>query len=463
MATITGESRTEAGSSRTPPGPGGLPLLGSVLSMRREGPLAFYTRMWREYGDVFHHRVGRIPVYVFIHPRDVEYVVAANEDGFAKDTIIEHRGRRVIGKSLLMADWEGWSHLRPLMDPPFSRSAIPEFYGSISEATDMLLRRWQTIAGRGEMVDVADEMKLVSFSMISRFIFGEDLTQEASAGRNAINFLMGYVQNSILAVVDIPPSVPTPRNRRFHAATRELGTFVARHIEARRRASDPEPRDLIGHLLLARDQNGRGMSDAEIRDNVLATFVAGQQMTGLILAWCWYLLSQHPEVEERLHAELSAVLGGRMPTLDDLPRLDYTRRVIEETMRLYPTVWIQARIARQDDVIGGRLVPRGATVALIEYLTHRHPEFWPDPEGFDPDRLLPERVEDLPRYAFFPFGGGKRKCIGNKYSIHAFLVVLATLAQHFQLRLKPNHPVEPIAVAAIRPRYGLPMTIEARS
>jgi len=361
-----------------------------------------------------------------------------------------------------MASWENWHHLRQIMDPPFSKEGVPNFFWTVTEATEMLLKRWHEIAERGEPIDVVDEMKLLSFSMISRFIFGEDLTQETSEGRGAISFLMSYVQNSILAVIDIPPSIPTPRNRRFHAATRELGAFVARHVEARRRNPDAELRDLIGHLLQVQDQNGRGMTDAEIRDNVLATFVAGQQMTGLILAWCWYRLSQRPEAEERLHSELKEVLGGRTPSLEDVPRFNYTRRVIEETMRLYPTVWIQARIASRDDEIGGIHVPKGATVALIQYLTHRHPEFWENPESFDPDRLLPDRVEGIPRYAYFPFGGGKRKCIGNKYTLFALLVAIGTLAQHFRVRVKPDHPVQPIAVAAIQPRYGLPATLERR-
>ncbi|MBV9279120.1 MAG: cytochrome P450, partial [Chloroflexi bacterium] len=153
---------------------------------------------------------------------------------------------------------------------------------------------------------------------------------------------------------------------------------------------------------------------------------------------------------------------GRTPTRDDIPRFNYTRRVIEETMRLYPTVWIQARTMRQDDEIGGYRVPKGATVALIEYLTHRHPEFWDNPEAFDPDRLLSERTAGLPRYAFFPFGGGKRKCIGNKYSLQAMLVAVATLAQHFRVVVKPDHPVEPVAIAAIQPRSGLPARVEPR-
>jgi cytochrome P450 len=423
--------------------------------------LDFYTDLWRQHGDVFHHRIGRVAVYGFIHPDDVDYVLTTNKDNFDKGTLIELRGRRVMGQSLLMSEGDVWSQLRRLMDPPFSKEGVPEFFGTMSGASEMLLERWQEVAESGETVDVLDEMMLVSFSMISRLVFNQDLSRGASEIRHAITYLLGYIQEIILAVIDIPPSIPTPRNRRFRAAKRIVDDFVSAHIEARRQNPDAAP-DLIAHLLQARDEKGQGMTETQIRDQVMTTFVAGQENAALVLAWFWYLLSQHPEVEERVHAELSSVLGGRMPTLEDVPALDYTRRTLEETMRLYPPLWIQGRVNLQQDEIGGYRIPPRSTVILIEYLTQRHPQFFKDPDRFDPDRMLPERVEGLPHYAFFPFGGGKRKCIGNKYSILSFLIVVGTLAQHFRVRLKPGHPVVPVAVSALRPRDGLPVTLERR-
>ena len=461
MAAVTDDQWVGLQGSTTPPGPRGKPLLGSLLEMRGKGPLDFYTGLWREFGDVFHHRIGTVPVYGFIHPDQVEYVLKTNKDNFDKGTLIEIRGRRVMGQSLLMSEGDVWQHVRRLMDPPFSKEGVPDFFWTMTGATEMLLSRWQEVARKGEVVEMQDEMMLLSFSMISRLVFSEDLSEGASETRHAITFLLNYVQDIILAVVDIPPWVPTPKNRRFQAAKKKVDAFVTAHIEARRRDPD-SAHDLISHLLQARDENGRGMTDSQVRDQVLTTFIAGQENAALVLAWFWYLLSQHPDVEEQLHAELAEVLNGRIPTLEDMPRLEYTRRVLEEAMRLYPPLWIQGRVNLKDDVIGGYRVPAGSTVILIEYLTHRHPDFFENPETFDPDRMLPERTAGIARYAFFPFGGGKRKCIGNKYSTFAFLVAVGTLAQHFRVRLKPNHRVEPIAVAALRPRYGLPMTLEPR-
>lgn len=429
--------------------------------MRRKGPLGFYTDVWQQYGDTFFHRVGGIPVYGFIHPDAVEYVLKTNKDNFDKGTLIELRGRRVMGQSLLMSEGDLWAHLRQIMDPPFSKDGVPLFFGTMTGASEMLLDRWQGVAERGETVDLVDEMMLVAFSMISRLVFNQDLSQGASETRHAITFLLNYIQEIILAVVDIPPWVPTPQNRRFLSAKQKIDAFVGAHIEARRQ--DPESADdLIAHLLVARDENGQGMTDRQIRDQVMTTFVAGQENAALVLAWFWYLLSQHPEVEDRVHAELSMVLDGRIPTLEDMPKLEYTRRAIEETMRLYPPLWIQGRVTLKDDEIDGYRVPAGATVLLIEYLTQRHPEFFERPNEFDPDRMLPERTEGIARYAFFPFGGGKRKCIGNKYSIFAFLVVVGAISQRFRVRLKPDHPVVPVAVSALRPRDGLPVTLERR-
>jgi cytochrome P450 len=243
---------------------------------------------------------------------------------------------------------------------------------------------------------------------------------------------------------------------------RQITELVQRHVDERRQSGRMKP-DLISHFLTGTDPKGRHLTDIQVRDQVLTTFVAGQENSALALAWFWYMLSQHPWAQERVHAELEEVLGGRPATQDDIPKLSFTRRVFEETLRLYPVLWVIPRIVQTDDVIGGYPIPAGSTVIINAYLTHRHPDFWDRPEEFDPDRLLPERVKGLARYAYIPFGGGKRKCIGNEFAMLASLQFIATIAQRYRVEMAGPTPIEPYAVSTLRPKDGMPVRIVPRS
>ncbi|MDP3767798.1 MAG: cytochrome P450, partial [Dehalococcoidia bacterium] len=256
---------------------------------------------------------------------------------------------------------------------------------------------------------------------------------------------------------------PTPTNLRFRRAMRTLDDIVYGMIEARRN-NGADKDDLLSMLLEARDEEtGEGMSDKQLRDEVFTMFTAGHETTAAALAWTWYLLSQHPEAEGRLHNELGSVLSGRTPGLDDLQRLPYTRMVIEETLRLYPPVWSIGRMALREDTVLGYRIPAKGQVLLSSYVTHRHPEFWDEPERFDPERFAPERAASRPRYAYFPFGGGPRQCIGNEFAMMEAQLALATLAQRYRLRLVPGQVVEPEPAVTLRPRHGVMVTVEARS
>lgn len=257
-----------------------------------------------------------------------------------------------------------------------------------------------------------------------------------------------------------PLSVPTPRNRRINAAIHTLDAIVQGLIQERRQRAI-ERGDVLSLLLLARDEEtGQGMSDQQVRDEVMTLLFAGHETTSNLLAWTWFLLATHPEVEQRLQAELDAVLGGRLPTVEDLAHLPYGHRVLEETLRLYPPAWSLARKALVDDKVGGYVLPASTIILMSPYVTHRHPAFWEEPERFDPDRFTPERVAVRPRYAYFPFGGGPRQCIGNTFALMEAHLILATVAQRYRLRLVPDHPVEPQALLTLRPRDGLPMLLE---
>lgn len=429
--------------------------------MRRKGPLEFYMRLWREYGDTFEHRLGRTSITTFVHPDQIEHIFRSNKDNYDKGTIVDLRAERVLGESLFISRGEVWDDMRFLMDPPFDKEGVTEFTWTMQAAIDALDRRWEGLAQRGETIDLVDEMMRFTFSMISLAIFSEDLSEEGAEARPAIVFLLKYVQDLVLQPVFYPAWVPTPANRHFHQSMDQITALVQRHIETRRGSGGMKP-DLISHFLTAKDPKGCPMTDIQVRDQVLTTFVAGQENAALALAWFWYLLSLHPTIEAQVHAELDG-LGDGQASLDAVNSLMYSRRAYEEAIRLYPVLWVMPRIALRDDVVGGYRVPKGATVVVNSYLTHRHPDFWEDPERYDPDRLRPERVKSLPPYAYLPFGGGKRKCLGNKFAMNSSMLFIAAIGRKYLIRPVPGHPIEPFAFSTIRPRYNMPATLQVRT
>ncbi len=256
------------------------------------------------------------------------------------------------------------------------------------------------------------------------------------------------------SLIPIPLSVPTPSNRRVQSAIRTLDKVVYGMIEERRRSGEDRG-DLLSMLMAARDaDSGETMNDQQLRDEVMTLFVAGHETTANALTWTWYLLAKSPPVARRLRAELDQVLGGRAPTVDDLPKLPYLLQVVQEALRLYPPAWLIGRTPIQDDEIAGYHIPAGSTIMMSQYVTHRHPDFWEQPEGFDPDRFAAH-----PPPAYFPFGGGPRVCIGNNFALIEARLVLATVAQRYRVELVPGHPVEPESMITLRPRYGVQVTL----
>ena len=262
--------------------------------------------------------------------------------------------------------------------------------------------------------------------------------------------------------VSLPQAFPTKRNRRFKRALRELDTFVFGLIGKRRREGD-DSGDLLSMLLFARDDNtGEAMSGRQVRDEVMTMLLAGHETSAMALTWAWYLLSIHPEIEHRLHEELDSVLGGRIPGFDDLSQLPHVRMIVDETLRLYPPAWGVERQSIDEDEIGGFRIPKGVQLFVSSYATHRHPDFWESPDLFDPERFLPERSKERPRFAYYPFGGGPRKCIGSNFALMEMQLILATLAQRYRLAVVPEHPVEVQPVITLRPRHGIMMTLNER-
>ena len=379
------------------------------------------------------------------------------------------RGRAIqkvkplLGDGLPMIDGELWQRQRRLMQPAFRHGTVAKLAGMVTQATEEMLARWDGRVPRDEPFDAVGQMMGLTQTIIVRAMFGTDIRSDESERVNrALAVIEHTVAGRTFSLVDLPMWVPTPGNRRYREAVRALDQFVYRVI-GERRASTQAGGDLLSMLLSARDEDtGEGMSDRQLRDEVTTIFFAGHETTAVALSWTWYLMSQHPQAEERLGAELSQVLGGRIPAYDDLPKLPYLRRVIDEALRLYPPAWVVTRSPHADDVVDGVHVPAGATLLVSPYVTHHSPQVWEDAEAFDPDRFLPDRSAGRHPYAYYPFGGGGHVCIGKPFALMEAQLAVAAIAQRYRLRMVPGHPVALRPGAALHPKHGLKMTPVAK-
>jgi cytochrome P450 len=455
----TGRASTSP-RQKSPPGPRENWLLGSARTIQHD-PLGFNMSMFQRYGNVVAVRFLIWPTYMIFHPQDVKHVLQENHRNYSKDTYLIHFLRPLLGQGLFTNDGQSWLHQRRLIQPAFHRKQLATFGTLMTSATESLLKRWKRAAAGNQTLDVAAEMMRLTLRIVGQALFSIDLSDETDTVGRAFTALMTPLMDYIYHPVP-PLGFPTPRNRRIqHSISTLDGVVQAIITEHRRMGANKD--DLLSTLLVARDEEtGEQMNDRQVRDEVMTLLLAGHETTSNALSWTWYLLSQHPDAESCLHAELEQVLGGRTPTVEDLPRLTYTRMVLEETLRLYPPAVGFNRKAMADDEVGGYVVPAGTLIWLSPYTTHRHPDFWENPEVFDPERFSPERSAGRMHFAHFPFGGGPRQCIGNNFAMMEAQLVLATIAQRYHLRMVPGHQVEPQVLLSIRPRHGLPMTLLER-
>lgn len=441
------------------PGPRGYPLLGILPQMRKD-PLGFLTEASRRYGDVVSLRMGPMQAYLLSRPDHIQHVLQDCHRRYRKSRFVE-RVKPFLGEGLATSEGETWKAQRRLAQPAFHRQQIADLARVVTQTVEETRDQWRTPAAAP--VDVLGRMMTLTGDIILRAMFGAASRDPGRPLLEDFDTVTRYCMDRMLAVLDWKVFLPTPGRRRFRAAMSRLDHAVHEIIASRRRGGE-ERGDLLSMLLLARDgESGARMADRQLRDEVMTIFFAGHETTGLALSWSWYLLSQHPEVERRLHEELARVLQGRPPQFEDLPRLTYTRMVIEESMRLYPPSWIISRAPIRDEEIGGFRIPAGSTVFLSQYVTHRHPKLWDDPERFDPERFAPDRAAERPRFAYFPFSGGPRQCLGDQFAMMEAQLVVARIAQTCRLRLVPGHPVEAQPLLTLRPRYGLPMIVEPRA
>lgn len=430
--------------------------LGNLRRFRRD-PLAFFTDLAREGGDVVPvHLVTR--GFLVTHPDHVKHVLQDHHTNYGKGPLYP-RLKPVAGEGLVTSEGDLWRRQRRLSQPAFSRERTARFASAMAARTAAMLDRWAEPAARAEPVNVHAEMMKLTLAILGDTVFGIDLSRESDAVTQAVTTAIEITNRRVYSLVPLPLSWPTPENRRYRRAIATLDAVVHDMI-ARKRAASTAGADLLSLLMAARDdETGERMSDRQLRDETVTMLIAGHETTALVLSFAWYLLARHPEVEEKLRAEVSRMLGNRRPSAEDVFQMPYTSLVIHEVMRLYPPAWFIARRAIQDDTIGHERIPAGAGVLLVPYLTHRHPAFWEAPEAFDPERFTTARSAGRPRFAYFPFAGGPRQCIGNHFAMMEALLILAMVAQRYRLRLVPGYRLELDASITLRPRHGIPMAL----
>jgi cytochrome P450 len=447
-------------SATQPPGPRGLPILGMLPAVRRD-PTGVFLRAAKKYGHVVSFKIANRRGFLITDPADVRHVLQDNARNYHKSPLYQ-KLRMSLGNGLLTSEDDFWLRQRRIAQPAFHRQRVAALAGVMAAAARETAAQWDALASGDRPVDIAEEMMRLTRTVVLRALLGGDLGPYSSNIDDAWSIINEHIGESFWSL-GLFDRWHTARHRRFEAARATLRGAVD-HVINERRHRPSESADLLSMLLAARDEEtGEGMTDEQVRVEVTTFLLAGQETTSLALTWTWYLLSQHPQARQRLEAEIDDVLGDRPPQYSDLANLQYTRMVIDEAMRLYPPAWGFSRQAMNDDRLGGYRLPKGWLAFIVPYVLHRLPEYWENPDAFDPERFAPERSADRPKFVYVPFGAGPRQCIGNQFALIEAQLIVATLAQSFRLHLVPNHPVEAWPLITLRPRYGMPMNIERRA
>ena len=442
---------------RRPPGPrNARPFLG-ILPHFRKDPAGYLLSVAREHGDLAYMRLGTQHAFVVSHPDSIRDILITYQANFTKSRMLE-RAKVLLGEGLLTSEAEFHTRQRRLVQPAFHRDRLIRYAADMVACAEKARGQWKP----GVETDMHREMTRLTLAIVGRTLFSADVSSDADEIGAAMTQIFALFDTLLLPFSDWIQKLPIPSVRRFEKARDKLDRIVYGLI-AERRASGKDAGDLLSMLLLAQDEDDHaGMTDKQVRDEALTLLIAGHETTANALTWTWYLLSQNPEVEARLHAELDRVLGGKSPSFDDVPRLPYTTGVFSESLRLYPPAWAIGRRAREDYSIDGYTIPAKSILLMSPWVVQRDPRWWPEPEKFDPDRWAPEHADGRPRFAYFPFGGGTRVCIGERFAWAEGVLVLATIAQRWKMRLVPGHSVATQAVITLRPRYGMKMTLSER-
>jgi len=404
------------------------------------------------------YRFLRAPICQLTHPDDIETVLVRLAGNF-------HKSRDYaalaffLGKGLLTNDTPTWKSQRQLIQPAFRHENIASYGETMANSAAVRLARWR----HGQTCDLHHEMADLTLDIVNKALFGASVNHDTRAiGIEIAAVMERFFSQSALAFL-IPDGLPIPKSPRLLRSRRRLNQVIFSIIRERR-TSKTSGNDLLQTLLVAHDEHGSRMDDLQLRDEIMTLFMAGHETTANALTWTWHLLAQNPEAERALHRELDDVLAGRAPVPSDLPRLPYTEMVVKESMRLFPPAWGFGRRAIRDFDLRGFRIPAGTNIFIMQWLVHRDARFFPDPLRFDPERwrVDPIRSGRIPRFAYFPFGGGPRVCIGAGFAMMEAVLLLATIAQRCRFTVLPDPPVVPFFSITLRPRYGLPVRIEFR-
>jgi|HubBroStandDraft_1064217.scaffolds.fasta_scaffold11198_5 cytochrome P450 len=454
---------------------GAAPVLAAPRPPQQPLPLWRYLKVLREsviatYGaqaysaDIVERRFLWRRNLLVNEPNAIKHILVDNASSYGKTEVARRLLEPGLGRGLLTSEGETWRRHRRIMAPAFDFRSIVGYAPIMTEIAGKLLAEWDALPDAAEL-DVAAVMMHATLHIISRTMFSSDSDGIVDLVERSVGRYQTEIRPGLIDILELPAWLSrltfAPRG---DAMLHEFDKVIDRLITSRERApADGQRKDLLGRLIAARDEEtGGGMSAQEVRDQVVTIFMAGHETTALALTWTWYLLSQHPAAEAKLHAELDQVLGGRPPRHEDLAKLPYTRMVIEEAMRLYPPAHTLSRTAVKEDVVSGHRIRPGAQIFIVPWLLHRNPKLWDRPDRFEPERFAPERAASRHRFAYIPFGAGPRICIGAAFAMAEAMLLLATIAQRYRLRLKPGFAVEPQGLITLRARYGMRMLLERR-
>jgi cytochrome P450 len=446
----------ERGAGRRPPGPSRWEAQRAFLR-HRGNPIPFLLATARDHGDVAFFEAGPLDLFLLSHPDDIRDVLVTGNHDFGKGQGLQET-KRILGDGLLTSEGDLHRRQRRLIQPLFHHARVAGYAEAMATAADRAADRLVD----GAELDVHTAMMELTLAIVGRTLFDTDLeAADAARVRAALSAAMIGFDRVMLPGGELIERLPLQRNRRFREAKGELDGIVYGLIRERRATGDRG--DLLSRLLSAQDEDGGGMADRLVRDEAMTIFLAGHETTANALTWTWYLLSQHPDVEARMHREIDEVLADRIPTVEDLARLPYTEMVLSESIRRYPPAWILGRMALRAHPVREYTMPEGSIALVSPYLVHHDPRWYPDPFRFDPERWAPDATAGRPKFSYFPFGGGPRVCIGESFAWMELRLVLATLARQWRFRLAHGARVALLPRVTLRPRFGMPMVSVARS
>ena len=443
-------------------GPKGVPVFGSVFDLRRDN-LGFLSRCAEHYGDIVRFTIGPLPVLLVTHPRDVKYILQENSRNYTKAGYGYDQLRAVLGRGLIFNEGgEFWRRQRKLTLPAFHIESLKRFIEQFNLSSELMVERWRRRETSGERVDIMPEMMKVTLDIVGQTLLSKDLLDDADGIGRALSVTFKEVDRRTRLLTPITNYLPTPKNFRVRKARAALDALVYSMIEERRHLAVDHHRDLLAMYMSAIDEStGTGMTDLQVHDEVMNIFPAGHETTAVALSWLWQVLSLHPQVERKLRIEVDEVLAGRPVAFEDLPKLKYVEAVFLETLRLYPPVWLFMRRASAADQIHNCRIPAGTTIFVCPYITQRDPRYWPEPTAFRPERFLGEEGH-ASRFEFFPFAGGPRVCIGQRFATMEAVTIIARVLQNFELTRTTPASAERVPAITLRPKNPILFRLRSR-